>query len=148
MSNSAITFGICSDHAGFELKEKVKEMLAQRGIACKDFGTYSAERADYPDFAHQLGQALGEESVQRGIAICGSGNGISMTMNKYPYVRAALCWTPELAELARAHNDANVLSLPARFITEEEAEKILDAYLHTDFEGGRHTARVEKIPIR
>ncbi len=142
------SYGICSDHAGFELKEEIKKMLNQRNIACTDFGTYSNERADYPDFAHLLGQAIEEHKVQYGIAICGSGNGISMTLNKYPQVRAALCWNKELAQLARAHNDANVLSLPARFITVQEAEEILDAYLSSDFEGGRHTARVAKIPVK
>ena len=113
----------------------------------RDFGCPSAERCDYPDFAHPMGRALQAGELQRGISVCGSGNGISMVMNKYPKVRAALCWQEELAKLAREHNDANVLSLPARFISEGEAEKILDAFLTTDFEGGRHVSRVEKIPI-
>lgn len=138
-------WGICCDHAGYDLKEEVKQMLAQRGIECEDFGAFSIERVDYPDYAHLLGEALTTGKVQRGIAICGSGNGISMTMNKYPKVRAALCWSPEIASLARAHNDANVLSMPARFISTEEAEEILDQFLGTDFEGGRHIQRIEKI---
>ena len=139
--------GLCSDHAGYDLKEHLKQLLEARGYTVRDFGCPSAERCDYPDFAHPMGQALQAGELQRGISVCGSGNGISMVMNKYPKVRAALCWQEELAKLAREHNDANVLSLPARFISESEAEKILDAFLSTGFEGGRHVSRVEKIPI-
>ena len=139
--------GLCSDHAGYDLKEHLKQLLEARGYAVRDFGCHSAERCDYPDFAHPMGRALQAGELQRGISVCGSGNGISMVMNKYPKVRAALCWQEELAKLAREHNDANVLSLPARFISEGEAEKILDAFLATGFEGGRHVSRVEKIPI-
>ena len=139
--------GLCSDHAGYDLKEHLKQLLEARGYAVRDFGCHSAERCDYPDFAHPMGRALQAGELQRGISVCGSGNGISMVMNKYPKVRAALCWQEELAKLAREHNDANVLSLPARFISESEAEKILDAFLSTGFEGGRHVSRVEKIPI-
>lgn len=139
--------GLCSDHAGYDLKEHLKQLLEARGYAVRDFGCHSAERCDYPDFAHPMGRALQAGELQRGISVRGSGNGISMVMNKYPKVRAALCWQEELAKLAREHNDANVLSLPARFISESEAEKILDAFLSTSFEGGRHVSRVEKIPI-
>ena len=139
--------GLCSDHAGYDLKEHLKQLLEARGYSVRDFGCHSAERCDYPDFAHPMGRALQAGELQRGISVCGSGNGISMVMNKYPKVRAALCWQEELAKLAREHNDANVLSLPARFISEGEAEKILDAFLTTGFEGGRHVSRVEKIPI-
>lgn len=139
--------GLCSDHAGYDLKEHLKQLLEARGYTVRDFGCHSAERCDYPDFAHPMGRALQAGELQRGISVCGSGNGISMVMNKYPKVRAALCWQEELAKLAREHNDANVLSLPARFISESEAEKILDAFLSTSFEGGRHVSRVEKIPI-
>lgn len=139
--------GLCSDHAGYDLKEHLKQLLEAHGYAVRDFGCHSAERCDYPDFAHPMGRALQAGELQRGISVCGSGNGISMVMNKYPKVRAALCWQEELAKLAREHNDANVLSLPARFISESEAEKILDAFLSTSFEGGRHVSRVEKIPI-
>ena len=139
--------GLCSDHAGYDLKEHLKQLLEARGYTVSDFGCPSAERCDYPDFAHPMGRALQAGELQRGISVCGSGNGISMVMNKYPKVRAALCWQEELAKLAREHNDANVLSLPARFISESEAEKILDAFLTTGFEGGRHVSRVEKIPI-
>lgn len=142
------TIGICCDHAGYELKEEVKAWLAEYNIETKDFGCFSTESVDYPDFAHPLGSAIQKGELERGISICGSGNGISMVMNKYPGVRAALCWTEEIARLGRMHNNANVLSLPARFISKEEAKRILKAYLETPFEGGRHIARVEKIPIR
>lgn len=139
------TIGLCCDHAGYTLKEFVKQYLEQRGFRCEDFGTYSEERADYPDFAHKLGKAIDTASLVRGIAICGSGNGISMTLNKHAKVRAALSWSVEIARLGRAHNDANVLSLPARFVSQEEALSIVEAFLETPFEGGRHTQRVEKI---
>lgn len=142
------TIGICSDHAGYELKERVKAWLAEQGITTKDFGCHSSESVDYPDFAHPLGSAIEQGQLNRGISICGSGNGISMVMNKYPHVRAALCWTEEIARLARQHNDANVLSLPARFISDEQAKTILKTYLETPFEGGRHKARIDKISIR
>lgn len=139
--------GLCSDHAGYEMKEVVKSLLAARGVEYVDYGAHSSERVDYPDFAHALGSAIDSGREALGIALCGSGNGISMALNKHTHVRAALCWTPEIAALARQHNDANVLSLPARFITAEECEQILDAYLEADFEGGRHKQRVEKIPL-
>lgn len=141
------TIGICSDHAGYEVKERIKAQLSARGLQVKDFGCPSAERCDYPDYAHPMGQALQSGQLERGISVCGSGNGISMVMNKYPKVRAALCWTAELAELARLHNDANVLSIPARFVSEEVAEAMVNAFLDTAFEGGRHSARIAKIPI-
>lgn len=123
-------------------------MLEDQGVECIDFGCYSEERADYPDFAHRLGETIDEGELEWGIAICGSGNGISMALNKHPRVRAALSWTAELARLGRAHNDANVLSLPARFISVAEAQEIVMAFLGTDFEGGRHEARVAKIPLQ
>ena len=145
--DTSLAYGLCSDHAGFELKEKVKQWLLDKGIKVTDYGTFSADRADYPDYAHPLGQAIEAGELQRGVAVCGSGNGVSMVLNKYPHVRAALCWTPELAHLGRAHNDANVLSMPARFISEETAKEILTAYLESEFEGGRHTTRVEKIAL-
>lgn len=140
-------FGICSDHAGFELKEKVKVLLAERGFDVIDFGTDSTESCDYPDFAHLLGQAIDDGTLVRGISICGSGNGISMTMNKHQKVRAALCWTREIAEMARLHNDANVCSMPARFISEELAFDIVNTFLDTSFEGGRHQTRLDKMPL-
>lgn len=136
---------IASDHAGFELKEEVKSYLASKGIETKDFGTFSADSVDYPDFAHQVGAAVNRGDYGRGIVICGSGNGVQMTVNKYPNVRCALCWNEEIAQLARQHNDANILSMPARFIPAELALKIVDIFLSTPFEGGRHQRRVEKI---
>lgn len=139
--------GICSDHAGFELKEKLKPELEARGFEVQDYGTYSLDSCDYADFAHQMGNAIDDGELKRGISICGSGNGITMTMNKHQKVRAALSWTREIAELARLHNDANVCSMPARFISFETALEILDVYLNTEFEGGRHQKRIEKIPL-
>lgn len=136
---------IASDHAGFELKEEVKSYLASKGIETKDFGTFSTDSVDYPDFAHQVGAAVNRGDYGRGIVICGSGNGVQMTVNKYPNVRCALCWNEEIAQLARQHNDANILSMPARFIPAELALKIVDIFLSTPFEGGRHQRRVEKI---
>lgn len=136
---------IANDHAGYELKKKVVEHLTKRGFEVKDFGTDSADSCDYPDFAHQLGWVINRGEMARGIVICGSGNGVQMTVNKYPNVRCALCWTPEIAHLGRQHNNANVLSMPARFISEETALQIVDEFLDTPFEGGRHERRVEKI---
>ncbi|MBP5541577.1 MAG: ribose 5-phosphate isomerase B [Bacteroidales bacterium] len=136
---------IASDHAGFELKETVKRYLVDKGFEVKDYGTYNADSCDYPDFAHQVGHAIDSGLYARGIVICGSGNGVQMTVNKYPGVRCALCWTPEIAHLGRQHNDCNILSMPARFIPEETALQIVDEYLNTPFEGGRHQRRVEKI---
>ena len=139
--------GICSDHAGFELKEYLKCYLAGLGFEIVDFGTYSAESCDYPDFAHQLGSAIDNGDLNRGVAICGSGNGITMTLNKHSKVRAALCWSPEIAALATQHNNANICSLPARFISNEEAVSILDAYFDADFVGAHHQIRIDKIPL-
>lgn len=140
-------YGIASDHAGFELKEELKSYLKTLGITVEDYGTYDKEPVDYPDYAHRLAHGITSREVAYGIAICGSGNGISMALNKHPEIRAALSWTPEIATLARAHNNANVLSLPARFISVEMAKAIVDAFLSTNFEGGRHTVRVNKIPL-
>ena len=136
---------IASDHAGFELKNKVIEHLKDKGFLVKDYGTFSAESVDYPDFAHKVGSAINKGEYNRGIVICGTGNGVQMTVNKYPAVRCALCWDVELAALARQHNNANILALPARFISEEKALQCVDTFLSTDFEGGRHQRRVEKI---
>ena len=133
------------DHAGFELKEVVKHYLENKGFEVKDFGTYSTESVDYPDFAHLLGSAINKGEYRRGIVICGSGNGVQMTVNKYPNVRCALCWTAEIAHLGRQHNDCNVISMPARFISTETALQIVEEFLNTSFEGGRHQRRVEKI---
>lgn len=140
--------GICSDHAGYELKEYLKQVMDEKGISWQDFGTNSAESTDYPDYAHPMANAIEAGKVYPGIGICGSGNGIAMTLNKHQGVRAAISWEPELARLGRAHNDANVLVLPARFISNEEAKKVLEAFLSTPFDGGRHEKRICKIPVR
>lgn len=139
--------GICSDHAGYQLKEQVKGWLAAMQIECVDYGTHSEERCDYPDYAHQLAFAIQMGTVDRGIAICGTGNGMAMTLNKYNVIRAGLAWNEDIAKLIRAHNDANVLVMPARFIETAEAERCLHAFLDTPFEGGRHKERIDKIAL-
>jgi ribose 5-phosphate isomerase B len=133
------------DHAAFQLKEKLKPYLSSKGIEIKDFGCYSEERADYPDFAHPVATAVENKEFDFGLLMCGSGNGINMTANKHKGIRAALCWNAEIAELSRQHNDANILTLPARYISEEDAKKCIDKFVSTAFEGGRHTDRVNKI---
>lgn len=138
---------IASDHAGFKLKSVIVDYLIKLGYEVDDKGTYSEDSVDYPDFAHKVGFDVDNGIVRMGIVICGSGNGVNMTVNKYPDVRSALCWNNEIACLARLHNDANVLALPARFIPTEEALRCVDVFLNTDFEGGRHINRVKKIPI-
>lgn len=142
-----VPVGLCCDHAGYQLKEIVKGYLESRGVEVKDFGTYSEESCDYADFAHPCGAAVEAGTVYPGIAMCGSGNGIAMTLNHHRGVRAALCWDVELAKLARAHNDANVLVMPARFIAPEKALAIVDTFVDTAFEGGRHERRIAKIPV-
>ena len=142
-----LKIGMCSDHAGFELKSKIQSWLSERGMEFEDFGTFSEESCDYADFAHPCAEAVESGRCYPGIAMCGSGNGIAMTLNKHQGIRAALCWTVELARLARQHNDANVLVLPARFIPAELALEIVEAFLTTDFEGGRHARRIAKIPV-
>lgn len=139
---------IASDHAGFELKQRLIEYLKEKGHSIKDFGTYSSESSDYPDFAHPMALAVENKEFDFGISLCGSGNGINMTANKHQGVRSALCWIPELASLARLHNNANVCSLPARFISFYLAKEIVDAFLTTDFEGGRHQRRIDKMPLK
>ena len=143
-----INIGIASDHAGFEMKEALKLWLQERGYQIEDFGTHSTASMDYPDVAHPLAKSIEEGRNSIGIAICGSGNGINITVNKHQSIRGALCWTPELASLARKHNDANILSLPGRFISIHDAIEIADAFLSTDFEGGRHSNRVDKIALK
>lgn len=138
---------ICSDHAGYELKSVIEGYLLSQGIECEDFGTYSAESCDYADFAHPCANAVEEGRDYPGIGICGSGNGIGMTLNKHQGIRAALCWKPEIAALAKQHNNANILVLPARFVTQLEADSIVDAFLDATFEGGRHQRRIDKIPV-
>lgn len=142
-----MVIGLCCDHAGFNLKEHIKNMLKAEGYEYKDYGTYSSDSCDYPDFAHQLGEAIERGEVYPGIAVCGTGNGIGMTLNKHQKVRAALCWSEEITALAREHNDANVLVLPGRFMSEETAKHVVNIFLHTDFEGGRHQRRIDKIPL-
>ena len=133
------------DHAAFQLKEKLKTYLQSKGYELTDFGCYSEERADYPDFAHPVANAVENKDADFGLLLCGSGNGINMTANKHKGIRSALCWTSTIAELARLHNDANILTLPARFITDEEAKKCVDVFYTTAFEGGRHLDRINKI---
>lgn len=140
------TIAFASDHAGFALKQALIEYVKNKGFAVRDFGTDSEASCDYPDYAHPAAAAVERGECDFGIAMCGSGNGISMTLNKHQNIRAALCWMPELASLARRHNDANVLVLPARFIAEDLAKSIVDAYLAAEFEGGRHQRRIDKIP--
>ena len=139
---------ICSDHAGYELKSVIEGYLESGDRTYRDFGTNSTESCDYPDFAHPCAIAVENGDCYPGIAMCGSGNGIAMTLNKHQGIRAAICWTPELARLARQHNDANVLVLPARFIDQVTALEIVDAFLNTSFEGGRHLRRIAKIPAQ
>jgi ribose 5-phosphate isomerase B len=138
---------IASDHAGFELKEELRAALVRRGFDVEDLGTTSADSTDYADYAHPLAREVSEGTAKRGVLMCGTGLGMSYVANRYPHVRAAVAWSPEVAELARRHNDANVLVLPARFVTTEEAERILDAWLAAPFEGGRHERRIEKIEL-
>ena len=140
--------GIACDHAAYELKEFLVGYLASKGFEVKDFGTHSEESCDYPDFAHALGEAIDNGELERGVALCGSGEGISMTLNKHQTVRAALCWIPEIAKLSRQHNNSNVLCMPARFISNDEALEMLNIWLETEFEGGRHQRRLDKMPIQ
>lgn len=137
--------GLACDHAGYELKEALRGYLQGSGYTVVDYGTYSPASVDYPDYAQRLADGLGRGEVRCGVAMCGTGNGISMALNRHHGVRAALCWHPELARLARAHNDANVVSLPARFVSYDEATAIVSAFLGGVFEGGRHQRRIDKL---
>ena len=143
-----LSIGIACDHAGFEFKEKLKADLEKEGYTITDYGTYSDESTDYADYAHPLAKAVEEKKHVFGITLCGSGNGINMTSNKHQGIRAALCWNVEISELARLHNDANICSLPARFVSYDLAKEIVNKFLTTDFEGGRHIRRIEKIPFK
>jgi ribose 5-phosphate isomerase B len=136
---------IGSDHAGFDYKELLKKNLQKNGHDLKDFGTATADSADYPDIAHPVATAVEEQQFELGVLVCGSANGVAITANKHQGIRAAICWTEELASLARQHNNANILCLPARFVSYEQAEKILNRFLQEKFEGGRHEKRVNKI---
>ncbi len=139
---------LCSDHAGYATKQAVIAYLEQAGIAYKDFGTYSEESCDYPDFAHKCAEAVESGECYPGIGICGTGEGVCMTLNKHQGIRAGLCWKPEIAALTREHNDANVLVMPGRFISNEEALEITKTFLSTEFAGGRHQRRIDKIPVK
>ncbi|NOU61569.1 ribose 5-phosphate isomerase B [Marinifilum sp. JC070] len=138
---------LAADHAGFQFKNELAEILKAEGYEVKDFGTNSEESMDYPDTAHPLAAAVEANEFDFGFTLCGSGNGITMTANKHQKIRAALCWTAEIAGLARSHNDANVCGIPARFISFEEVKEIANVFLTTEFEGGRHQKRIDKIPL-
>lgn len=140
--------GIASDHAGYALKVKLVEYLGKKGYEYTDYGTNSPDPVDYSDFGHKLAESVEKHEVDLGVSICGSGNGINMTANKHQGIRSALCWNKEISHLARLHNDANICALPGRFVTVEEAYDILDEFLHTSFEGGRHINRINKIPLK
>jgi ribose 5-phosphate isomerase B len=138
---------IACDHAGYIYKDSIKDFLTESGHEVLDFGTSSYDSADYPDFAHKAADALDQQGAEMAILICGSGNGVNMVANKYKRVRAALCWNSEIAYLARTHNDANAIAIPARFVSEYQAIEMVKIFLQTAFEGGRHSRRVNKIPI-
>ena len=142
------TIGLASDHAGYELKEFVKTWLEAKGWEYKDFGTYSTDSCDYPDFAHQLAVAVEAGECAPGIAICGSGEGISMTLNKHQGIRAALCWIPEIAHMTRLHNDANMIAFGEKVVGEGLMQEMVSIFLTTEFEGGRHQKRIDKIPVK
>lgn len=143
--NLALPVAIGSDHAGFEYKEDIISFLDGKSVTWKDFGTYSTDSVDYPDFAHPVANAVESGEASFGILICGSANGVAITANKHQQIRAAVCWEQELAELARKHNNANVICIPARFVREGVVERMIEVFMHTDFEGGRHKTRVNKI---
>lgn len=143
--NQVIPVG--SDHGGFELKQYIIQELTSSGYKFKDFGTTNDQSVDYPDFIHPVAKTINDKIYKFGIIICGSGQGASMTANKYPNVRAALCWDMEQAKLSRLHNDANIISLPGRFVDFDTAVEMVELFLNTDFEGGRHIKRIHKIPV-
>ena len=139
--------GVACDHAGFDYKEKVKEFLSSKGNEINDYGCFSLESVDYPDFAHKLAESIEKGENEIGIQFCGTGNGINMSANKHQRIRAALCWNSHITEQARRHNNANVLTMPARHLKWREVEKIVNTFLNTEFEGGRHERRVNKIKL-
>ncbi len=143
--NLSKPIAIGCDHAGFEYKEDIISFLEGKGLEYKDFGTYSIDSVDYPDFAHPVARAVENDEAALGILLCGSANGVAITANKHQHIRAAICWGEELAELARKHNNANIICIPSRFVREGDVEKMLDIFIHTEFEGGRHEKRVNKI---
>ena len=142
------TVGLASDHAAFPLKQFVKQYLEEKGIPYKDYGTFTEESCNYATYGHLLAEGIERGEVYPGIAMCGSGEGISMTLNKHQSIRAGLAWIPEIAHLIRQHNNANVLVMPGRFIDNDMARRIMDEYLNTDFEGGRHQQRIDAIPVK
>ncbi|MEP7269190.1 MAG: ribose 5-phosphate isomerase B [Saprospiraceae bacterium] len=142
-----MTIALGADHAGFEVKQRILISLQEQNIDCIDYGTYSADRADYPDFAHPVANAVEQGAADFGVLVCGSGNGVAMTANKHQGIRAAICWNEELAKLARQHNNANIICIPARFIDIHLAPVLVDLFLKAEFEGGRHAVRVGKISI-
>lgn len=146
MKNKKIA--IASDHAGYFLKEKIKKYLIGEKYEIKDFGSFSEESVDYPDYAHPLADAVAKKDFDLGVSICATGNGINMTVNKHQGIRGALCWNEEISRLARAHNDANLCAIPGRFISEPEALLIVKTFVTTDFDGGRHKKRIDKIPLK
>ncbi len=139
--------GICSDHAGFDYKERLIAYLKSKNVEVEDFGTHSTESMDYPDVAHPLAEAVENGSVDKGIAMCGTGNGMAITLNKHQGIRAGLAWNTDIAALVKKHNNANVLVMPARFATFDEIVKMTDTWLTTGYEGGRHQKRLDKIPV-
>lgn len=141
------TIALAADHAGFYMKEMVRKYLLQEGYRVKDFGAFSDESVDYPDYIHPLGAAIDKQEYELGFVFCGSGNGVNMTVNKHQHVRSGLCWSQEMARLVRAHNNANVCAVPARFISANEAMDIVKTFLSTEFEKGRHEQRIKKIPL-
>ena len=141
------TIAIGCDHAGYEYKEAIKKMLTDAGYTVTDFGTNSLASVDYPDYVHPLCNAIEQGKADVGVLLCGSANGVCITANKHQHIRSALCWMKEIAELARQHNDANVICIPARFTALEQAKQLVNTFLNTSFEGGRHQNRVNKIPI-
>lgn len=145
--NQQLPLALGSDHAGFELKEAVKKLLQENGWTVEDKGTYSTDSTDYPDYAHPVADMVSTGAASVGVLICGSGNGVCMTANKHTGVRAALCWNEEIAALARQHNDANIICIPARFVSQEQAFSMLDTFLSIAFEGGRHERRVAKMAL-
>jgi len=143
-----IVIAVASDHAGFDKKQVILKYFKENGIAYKDFGCFSNEPVDYPEFAHAIGAAIDKGEYEIGVTFCGSGQGISIAANKFQNVRSATCWMPEIAALARKHNNANICAIPGRFVTDDEAIAIVEAYLNAEFEGGRHARRVAKIPLK
>lgn len=139
---------VAADHAGFFLKEKIINFLKAQKYEIKDFGTYSAENVDYPDYAHPLANSVANGDYELGISICATGNGINMTVNKHQGIRGALCWNEEMSRLARAHNDANICAIPGRYVSESEAILIVKTFLSTEFDNGRHKRRIDKIPLK